>query len=62
MNDREQHLAEAREDERTRYLSAQRNVAREAAILESERIRMTERNDLRDDRTDDTGFSPGCLI
>lgn len=62
MNDRQQQLAEAREDERTRHLSAQRIVAREAAILERERIRMTERNDLREIRTDNTGFSPGCLI
>lgn len=61
MNERDQQLANAREDERTRHLAARRIDAREAAILEGERLRMTERSDLTD-RTDDTGFSPGCLI
>lgn len=62
MNDRNRQLAEAREDERVRHVAAKRNAAREAVILERERIRMTERNDLVDDRTDDTGFFPGGLI
>lgn len=62
MNERDRQLAEAREDERTRHASVRRVAAREEAILERERLRMTERLDLRDDRTDDTGFSPGCLI
>lgn len=61
MNESNQHLADAREDERIRYLSARRVVAREAALLEGERIRMTERNDLKD-RMDDTGFAPGAMI
>jgi hypothetical protein len=62
VNDRNRQLAEAREDERVRHVAAKRNAVREAAILERERIRMTERNDLADDRTDDTGFFPGGLI
>lgn len=61
MNEHNQHLAEAREDERTRHLAAKRIVANEAAILAREHSRMTERRDLVD-RMDDTGFAPGSLI
>lgn len=62
MNERDRQLAEAREDERVRHAAAKRTAVREAAIRERERIRMTERNDLVDERMDDTGFFPGGLI
>jgi hypothetical protein len=61
VNEHNQHLAEAREDERTRHLASQRVAANEAAIRTRERNRMTERRDLVD-RMDDTDFQPGALI
>lgn len=61
MNERNRQLAEAREDERTRYKSVRLFAAREAAIREEQRLRMTERRDLVD-RKDDTGFADDCFI
>lgn len=61
VNDRAQHLSEAREDERIRYTNARRVSTREKELLASEHRRMTERRDLVD-RMDDTDFQPGALI
>lgn len=61
MNERDQRLAEAREDERARHMAARRVVIREEEIRENERLRMTERGDLVD-RKDITGFASDCLI
>jgi hypothetical protein len=61
VNERDQQLAYAREDERLRHLSAKRTASREASLLEAEHLRMTERRDIVD-RMDDTDFQPGALI
>lgn len=61
MNERNQQLANARLDERNRYLTAKRVTKHEEEIQAKEHLRMTERRDLIDN-VDITGFAPGSLI